>query len=138
MSTATPSLSQLQRALAIAEQIQKLEEELKAVMAGGHVSGGKSASPVATPQPTKRGPGRPPKVASAVKAPAIQTPGKRGPGRPPKSKAATGAATVTSLKAPKAGKRTMSPEVRAKLAAAMKARWAAAKKKGLPGPNARK
>lgn len=35
-------------------------------------------------------------------------------------------------------KRKVSPEVRARLAAAMKARWAAAKKKGLPGPNARR
>jgi hypothetical protein len=57
--------------------------------------------------------------------------GKKGP--------SAGAATAVALKTAGAGKkRNVSPEVRARLAAAMKARWAAAKKKGLPGPNARR
>jgi len=167
MPTTTPTLSQIQSAIAIAERIQQLEEELAAVM-GGESGGGRSASSIASPEPVKRGPGRPPRSA----APATQ-PVKRGPGRPPKSASPvaspvsqpaktgrkpfsaearakmaaaararwagkSGAASVTPSKPAKAGKRTMSDEVRARLAAAMKARWALAKKKGLPGPNARK
>ncbi len=44
------------------------------------------------------------------------TPKKRGPGRPPKGAIST------------EGKRTLSPEARAKIAAAQKKRWAAKKK----------
>jgi hypothetical protein len=136
--------SDIERAIAIAERIQRLEEELEGVMGGN----GRAASKGSAPAPAKRGPGRPRKNPSAATAPAA-TPAKRG--RKPFS-AATKARMAAAQRArwagknvdaakaspAKGGKRTMSSEVRARLAAAMKARWAAAKKKGLPGPNARK
>lgn len=66
------------------------------------------------PAVIKRGPGRPRKVAAPLKAVAF----KRGPGRPKK-------ATVT---AKAVAKRTVSAEGKARIAAAQKRRWAAAKK----------
>jgi hypothetical protein len=147
----TPTLSQIQNAIAIAERIQQLEEELAAVMGGTENANRGSAPKETTSTPAKRGPGRPPKNAAAAASSTTQ-PAKRG--RKPfsaetKAKMAAAqrarwagksGATVkpAASKPAQAGKRTMSPEVRARLAAAMKARWATAKKKGLPGPNARK
>src|SRR6266481_8834063 len=84
MPATTPTLTQLQRALAIAEQIQKLEDELEGVL-GGESSGGAPAASAS------------PKAAAAAK------PGRRG------------------------GKRFVSPEARARMAAAQKARWAKSK-----------
>ena len=150
MSTNAPTLSQIQSAIAIAERIEQLEEELAVVMGGVEYGSRRSVAEAATPTPAKRGPGRPRKSAVPVASPATP-PAKRG--RKPfsaetKAKMAaaqrarwagkSGVGAVTAAKPAKAGKRTMSPEVRARLAAAMKARWAAAKRKGLPGPNARK
>ena len=82
-----PSVDQLKRAIAIKEQIAKLEAELAGIL------GGQSTAP------TKR------KYT------------KRGDSEPAKAKASK-------------PKRTMSPEGRAKIIAAQKARWAKIKKGG--------
>src|SRR4051812_5148294 len=138
----TPSLSQLQRALEIAEEIQRLEEELQSVLGGRSVAAApkeKSVTPSVAPaaKPGKRGGRRTFSAETRAKMAAAQQArwaGKQGP--------SAGAATAVALnRAPSFGagkKRKGSPEVRARLAAAMKARWAAARKKGLPGPNARR
>ena len=91
MSTAIPSVSQLQRAIKIAEQIQALEAELSGILGGS---------------------------APAAKA------GKKAPVEGKKSKR----------------KYNFSPEARAKIAAAQKARWARQKKTGAEGaaPKAKK
>ena len=83
MST-TPTIAGLQRALAVAEQIQDLEAELARVMA--------ASAPVAS-------------VPKATSTPAV-----------------------------KKGRRSMSPEACAKIAAAAKARWAKAKSNGKGQP----
>lgn len=75
----TQNLAQLKQALAVAEQIHKLEVELASVLAGA-------------------APSAPVKAAAATAKPAQK------------------------------GKRTMSPEARARIAAAQKARWAKLKK----------
>src|SRR4051812_1846974 len=64
MPTSTPILAQLQHALAIAEEIQELEDELQAVMAGTSTNG-RTASPIVE-KTTKRRPGRPPKSAASM------------------------------------------------------------------------
>jgi hypothetical protein len=87
MSTNTPSVAALRRAIELTEQIEKLEAELQGVLAGKQ-----AAAAVAAPK-------------AAASAPVSAT-GKK--------------------------KRTMSPEARARIVAAQKARWAkvrAAKKK---------
>jgi hypothetical protein len=136
----TPTLSQLQRALEIAEEIQRLEEELQSVLGGRNVAAAptlkKVTASAAPAGPGKRGGRRTFSAETRAKMAAAQQArwaGKKGP--------SSGAATaVAPNRAASAGgkKRKVSPEVRARLAAAMKARWAAAKKKGLPGPNARR
>lgn len=136
----TPSLRQLQRALEIAEEIQRLEEELQSVLGGRSVAAApsvKSATSAAPAKTGKRGGRRTFSAETRAKMAAAQQArwaSKKGP--------SAGAATAVALKkvsvAGGGKKRTVSPDVRARLASAMKARWAAAKKKGLPGPNARK
>jgi hypothetical protein len=76
MSTSIPSAATLRRAIEISERIEKLEAELRAVLAGNSVGG----------------------MAAAPKAAASAKPGKK--------------------------RRKMSPEARARIVAAQKARWA--------------
>lgn len=85
ISSKQPSVEQLKKAVAIAEQIKTLEAQLEAILSGS----------VAAPATR----GRKPKAVKAEKA--VST-GKK--------------------------KRMMSPEGRARIAAAQKARWAKAKK----------
>ena len=108
----TPTIDQLRKALAIAEQIQKLEEEYASIM------GGKAAPAPSAPatKTTKRG--RKPfsaetkaKMAAAAKL----------------RWAKKGGAVVKPIKVAKK-KRVLSPEHKAKLIAAVKARWAKVKK----------
>ena len=125
--TTIPTLSQLQRGLAISEKIAALETELAAIFNGS--------------VPTKAPP--------SAKAPAAPVKAKKG-GMSPEGRARVAAAqkarwaTIKAGKAPatpkapakakaeapaKQKRKPMSPEHRAKLAAAAKARWAAVKKK---------
>lgn len=78
MPTNTPSIGQLKRAVAIAEQIETLQAELASIFGGTS-----SASPTTQPQSAKP--------------------------------------------SQKAGRRTMSPEARARIAASTRARWARVK-----------
>lgn len=117
----TPSISQLQRAIEISEQIQTLEAELKSLLAGAWVSSGKSA--VAAREPRKKrgmsAEGRA-KIAAAQKA------------RWAKAKGENSSSDVEApAKAASAGKkkkRKLSPEARARIVAAVKARWAKQKR----------
>jgi hypothetical protein len=76
MSTTIPSAATLRRAIELSEQLEKLEAELRAVLAGS------------SPAP----------ASAAPKAAAVAKPGKK--------------------------RRKMSPEARARIVAAQKARWA--------------
>lgn len=87
MSTTTPSIDQLKRAISISEQIQALEAELASILGGIGESSARAA----------------------VKA----------------------VASSSSVKAAK-GKRTLSPEARARIVAAQKARWAKARGEEAP------
>jgi hypothetical protein len=79
MSTTTPSVAALRRAIEITEQIGKLESELKAILDG------------------------------------------KGSSAPAASRSVAAAASVA---APAKKRRKMSPEARARIVAAQKARWA--------------
>lgn len=85
MKTSTPSAQQLRRAVEIAEQIERLEKELRTLL--GQKSPAKEATEEAAP------------------------------------------ARVPKKRLQKGKKRTMSPEARAKIGAAQRARWAKVKGK---------
>lgn len=130
-TSTTPSITALKRAIDIAEQIEKLQSQLTALVGGN--SPVVSARPAATgaPAPARRGkrtmsPEAREKIAAAQRA------------RWAKSKGAAKAPTPAPAAAKPAKKKGgLTPAGRAKLAAAMKARWAA-RKKGAPAPNAGK
>ena len=125
----SPSLDQLKRALAIAERIQELEEELAAVLGSYHdgsTTPATKAVPADKPATKKRtmSPEARERIAAAQRA------------RWAKTRQATGAtgSNKPSGKAAKPArkgkaKRTISPEARAKMAAAAKKRWAAVRAK---------
>jgi hypothetical protein len=122
----TPSISSLKQAIAIAEQIEKLQAQLAALV-GGSAPTVTVAKAVGAPRGRRRkrtlSPEARAKIAAAQRA------------RWAKSKGtAPVAAKVAVVKKKKSGLTTAG---RAKLAAAMKARWAA-RKKGAPAPNAAK
>ena len=141
-----PTLSQWQRGLEIAQQIAALEKELATILgrqpkaappAAKAAPVAKAATKAAKPARRKLSPQalaniraaqkkRWAKVKSAKKAPAAA-----------KAKSAP-APKPEPAKAPAKKKRQISPEVRARLAAAMKARWEAAKQSGGPAPTAKK
>jgi len=115
MPSSSPSLDQLKRALAIAEQIQKLEAEYAALL------GGKPAvaptSITAAAKPAKRGGKRTLSAEARAKMAAAAEArwAKKGRGVPPLVKTAR-------------KKRVLSAEGRARIVAAVKARHAAARK----------
>jgi hypothetical protein len=119
MST-IPTLDQWKRGLQIAEQIEALEAELKAILGGEAGNVRKAASG------KKRG------VSAAGRARIAAAQRLRW------SKIKKAGSSAPSAKATAKKKRTMSPEAKAKLAKAMKARWAAAKAGKGPVPTARK
>ncbi|MCB1098034.1 MAG: hypothetical protein KDN22_20855 [Verrucomicrobiae bacterium] len=100
---------QLREAAAIKDQIEALEAKLAGLLSGAGVSA-VSAAPVAATPGKRRG--RKPGSKNKVKASAESTP-------------SDSAAAPT---AKKKAKRQMSPEGRARIIAAQKARWAKAKK----------
>ena len=182
----TPTLSQLQRGLAISEQIAALETELAAIFNGAAPVSAPKATPTATPTAKAapaQGDGRKRKRSAAtiakmkasqqarwakLKAPVVAkapAPVKKKGGMSAEGRAAIVAAQkarwakIKGEKAPAASKapamasviakapvkapakqtrKPMSPAVKAKLAAAMKARWAAAKSGKGPAPTAKK
>jgi len=114
----TPTLDQVKRALAIAEQIQKLEEEYSAIL-GGKPSAAPAAprSTAAAPKVSKRGAKSPfsPEHRAKLAAAAKARWARKSAGAPKPVKAAR-------------KKRVLSPEGRARIVAAVKARHAAARK----------
>lgn len=132
-NTSTPSISNLKRAIEIAEQIERLQSQLAALVGGGSAPAPAAASATA-PKKTRgrRGgkrtlsPEARERIAAAQRA------------RWAKAKGSAKPAAQPAAKAEKKGKKKgLTPAGRAKLAAAMKARWAA-RKKGAPAPNAAK
>ena len=103
----TPSIAQLNRAIAIQEQIEKLEAELQSILSGG--TGAGNPAPTGKRKYTKK---------------SDSAPAKR---KYTKKSAAAPVAAADSTKLVKA-KRTMSAEGRARIIAAQKTRWAKAKK----------
>ena len=132
MPAATPTLQQLQRALALAEQIQKLEDELRALMGGEATpradgGGEQPTSEKGTKGKGKRGGRRTFSAETKAKMAASQK--ARWAAKQP---AATGAASSGEAQgageekgAKKRKKHKLSPEGRAKIVAALKARHAA-------------
>ena len=123
MSIATPSLEKLQRAVAIKEQIQKLETELASIF-GDKVSPRTSAK--APAQKSRRGkrnlsPEARERIAAAQRARWAKSKGAAA------SAPASTATPVAKVKAKKKAKRKISPEAREKMAAAAKRRWAKVK-----------
>ena len=129
-TSATPSIASLKKAIDLAEQIEKLQSQLAALVGG---SSPVVSTPRAAVTPVKRGkrgkrtmsPEAREKIAAAQRA------------RWAKSKGTVKAVTSAPAVAAKPGKKKkggLTPAGRAKLAAAMKARWAA-RKKGAPAPN---
>ena len=101
---------QLREAAAIKDQIEALEAKLAGLLSGAGVSSVLAAAPVAATPGKRRG--RKPGSKNKVKASAESTP-------------SDSAAAPT---AKKKAKRQMSPEGRARIIAAQKARWAKVKK----------
>jgi hypothetical protein len=114
----TPSIAELQRAIQISEQIDKLNAELEALLGGAWVSSGKSAVDVVVPEGRKKGgmsaAGRA-KIAAAQRTRWAKVKGEK-------------TEPVAGEPKAKKKKRKMSAEGRAKIVAAVKARWAREKK----------
>ena len=125
MSNAAPSLEQIRKALAIAEQIQKLEAELASVL-GNQASG---SAPATTPS-TRGGrrtmsPEARARIVAAQKARWAKIRAEKASGKVQEPGRA--AATAPAKAKPARSKRKISPEGRAKMAAAARKRWAARK-----------
>ena len=128
MSSNTPSLAQLTRAIQIAEQIERLESELSSLLRD---TGSTQVSP--TPRSSAAGKGGKRRTMSPEARERIAAAQRA---RWAKTKGTSAAAPASGGK-PKKRKGGISAEGRARLAAAMKARWAA-RKRGAPALNARK
>jgi hypothetical protein len=128
MST-TPSIDQLKRAIAVSEQIQKLESELASILgSSAKVSAPAKVASVAAAKPAKKtrkglsAAGRA-RIAAAQKARWAKVKGDAAP-------AAAAPAPKAAAKSKSKGKvkRVLSPEARARIVAAVKRRWAKARK----------
>lgn len=116
----TPTIAQLQRAITIAEQIEKLQTELASLVGGS--SSMVSASKSETVSLTTKAGGRTMSPATIAKMRASQQ------ARRAKAKEGDAPVAKTPSAAAKKTKRKLSPEGRARIVAAQKARHAAAKK----------
>jgi len=121
MSSFTSSIDNLKKAVAIAEQIERLEGELKAVLSGTAII--VTPEPASTPT-TKRGSKRKMSAATIAKMRASQK------ARWAKKEVVLAVDTVVKAteKPVKKAKRKLSDLGRARIVAALKARWA--QKKG--------
>lgn len=137
-TTQSPSLVQLKRALEISEEIQQLEAELAAILGSGVTQTATSSKAAAAGAPAKgkRGPkGKRfvspearAKMAAAQRARWAKSNGSKAGKAAPAAKAAP-AKAAKAAKAAKPGKKAggsakFTPEWRAKLAEAARARWA--------------
>jgi hypothetical protein len=126
-TTNTPSISQLQRAIEIKEQIEKLEGELKALL-GSSVGGGTVSSAVAAPVAAKRGRPRKNKGGLSPEARERIAAAQRARWAKVKGTKVEAPAAATKSTGKRKKRRAVSPEARAKMAEAARRRWAAAKK----------
>ena len=128
--TTTPTLSQLQRGLAIFEQIAALETELAAIFNSAAPA---SAAPAAQSggRTGKRSAATIAKMKASQQARWAKIKGEKAPVAPK-------APAKAKAEAPVKKKRNISPEARAKMAAAAKARWADAKAGKAPDPASKK
>lgn len=127
MTKTIPTVAQLQRGLKIREQIAALEAELSAIFGGSAPSEKAVEKPEGRKRSKMSAAGRA-RIAAAQKLRWANT--KKGTPQEEKPQAAkaSGAPKASgAAKASRKGKRTMSPETKAKLAAAMTRRWAARK-----------
>jgi hypothetical protein len=130
---ATLTLQQLQRALALAEQIQRLEEEFQALVSGNSHVNSHASRPASAGRAT-RGRGGRRSFSEETRAKMAAAQRARWAARNGGSAKAGGSSAAGG----KRKKRELTPEGRARIAAALKARWEKARKTGGPAPNARK
>jgi len=128
--TTTPTLSQLQRGLAISQQIAALQAEMAAIF-NGSAPTAKSSPAQADGRKGKRSPATIAKMKASQQARWAKVKGK-------KPAAASKAPAKAKAENPVKKRKPMSPAVKAKLAAAMKKRWADAKAGKGPAPTAKK
>jgi flagellar biosynthesis/type III secretory pathway protein FliH len=133
----TPTIDQLKRGIVIAEQIQRLEAEMSSIFKGQtppRLVSRASASPKQTKKRGISAAGRE-RIAAAQRArwAKIKRKGKAKGNAAAKGKAK--AKAPKSAAKPQKKKGGLTPAGRARLAALMKARWAA-RKQGAPAPNA--
>ena len=121
----TPTLSQLQRGLAIFEQIAALKSELAAIFNGAAPASGAKATPAPAAQSGgrtgKRSAATIAKMKASQKARWAKIKGEKAPVAPKAPAKAKAEAPAKQKRKP------MSPAVKAKLSAMMKARWEAKK-----------
>jgi len=117
-----PNLAQLQRAVTIAEQIEKLKEELSQLFYGSSSVAPKTSTAAPVKAVTRK---RKMSAATIAKMRASQQ------ARWAKKEVISAVNTVvqSTTKLAKKAKRKLSPEGRARIVAALKARWAAKKTK---------
>jgi len=129
--TTTPTLQQLQRGLAIAEQIAALEKELAGILDNPSAPVAKAAATQSDGRKGKRSPATIAKMKASQKArwAKVTAPAaSKAPAKAAKKAPATAKATTPSkAPAPAKKKPTMSAEAKAKLSALMKAKWEAKK-----------
>lgn len=123
MPTSAPSIDQLKRALAISEQIEKLQAELASILGSRATAPASAPAKTETPKPAKSGkrtmsPEARARIAAAQRARWAKSKGQPS-AEPAKVAPKAGAKAKTGKKT-----RTISPEARAKMAAAAKKRWA--------------
>jgi len=116
---ATPTIAQLQQAISIAEQIEKLQSQLASIVGGS--SSAPSAAVFSAFPAKKRGGKRTLSPAARARIAAAQ----RARWAKAKGQSSTPAAAVS--KPGRKKKRKLSPEGRARIVAALKARWAKAR-----------
>lgn len=127
-----PTIENLRQAVVIAEQIEKLQAELNALLQGAPAPVAPAKTPaVAAPKPAAKKKGK----MSATGRAAIVAAQKARWAKINEAKAAKAAPAKAAKPVKK--KRNVSPKVRAKFAAMMKARWAA-KKAGAAAPASKK
>ena len=137
MNNTAPNLTQLKRAVSIAEQITALEAEMAAILRGTPAAKSAATSAEATPTGKRKRKKLSPQALANIRAAQQRRWAKvKGSKAPAAKKAEAPKAPAPSAPAPK--KRKVSAAVRAKLAASMKARWAAAKAGKGPAPTSKK
>lgn len=138
-TTSLPSSSQLARALEISQQLESLESELQSILQG--VGSAPAAAATYTPRAAAPSVFSAPAVKSGrggkrtISAASRQKMAEAQRRRWAKSSGSSAPAAAKSAPAAKSGRKGLTPEGRARLAAAMAARWAAAKRTG-KAPNA--